>query len=180
MPWFTLSDGTPPEPSYDDLLAGRNQPQPSALLTRLFQELAGTTLEPSTELGRTREVSYEETARGYCGDPDLGYVWEGVIPVNDTSLPITETYVTHGLPGASLVWSVAYRKQGQLGFATWTCNHLYAGLDDHARDIVERVWADTFGVDPVFDPVSPENEQGYEEFGRERADQFRAYLHMGE
>jgi len=175
MAWFVLADGVPREPSYDDLLAGRDQPQPNSLLKRLFRELTGTALSASKELVREKE-SYVETARGYCGNRNVGCVWTASIPVNDTSLPVDETYVTYGLPSATLVWSVAYRKRGQLGYATWTNNYLNARLDGDARDTMTRVWTEMFGVDPVFEPAPPEHEQAYENFARLKEEQLREDL----
>jgi hypothetical protein len=175
MAWFVVTDGAPPEPSYDDLLAGRDQPQPHSFLKRLFKELTGTALSASKELVREKE-SYVETARGYSGNRKVGCAWSASIPVNDTSLPVDETYVTYGLPSATLIWSVAYRKRGQLGYATWTLNYLNARLDGDARDVMERVWTDTFGVSPVFEPAPPEHEQMYVNYAREHEEQFRADL----
>jgi hypothetical protein len=178
MAWFVLTDGTPPEPSYDELSSGQDQPQPHSLLRRLFQELAGIALPRSKELIREKE-SYVETVRGYCGDPNVGYTWECLIPVNDTALPADETYITYGLPEATLIWSVAYRKRGQLGYATWTCSNLSVRLGGHARDVMERIWTEMFGLDPVFVPVPPEHEQNYEEFARKCAEKRRAEFHLG-
>jgi hypothetical protein len=175
MAWFVFTDGAPPEPSYDELLSGKDQPQPHMLLKRLFRELAGITLKKSKEVVREKE-SYVETAHGYCGDQNVGYLWESSIPVDDTSLPIDETYLTYGLPGAILIWSVAYRKRGQLGYATWTSVALTVRLDGPAPDTFERVWTEVFGVGPVFDPVPPQDEQKYEDFARQREEQLRSAL----
>ncbi len=178
MAWFVLTDGVPPEPSYDELLSGRDQPQPLSLLARLFQELTGTAMKRSRTLVHERG-SYEEVARGYCGDRNAGYVWDYVAPVNDTSLPNDETYVTYGLPTATLIWAVAYRKRGQLGYATWTCSYLHARFVGDGRDIVERVWTEVCGVAPVFVPAQPQAAQAYEDFARRREERFRADLRPG-
>lgn len=175
MAWFVLTGGAPQEPDYDELLSGKNQPQPHTFLKRLFQELAGVALKRSKELVREKE-SYEETARGYCGNPDVGYAWDSVMPVNDTSLPIDERYVTYGLSDVTVIWSVAYRKRGQLGYATWTSNGLSVRLDGHAQGVMERVWTEVFGISPVFVPAPPQDEQWYEDRARQREEQLRADL----
>lgn len=175
MAWFVLTDGVPPEPSYDDLLSGRDQPRPQAFLARLFKDLTGTALNRSRELVREKG-SYEQTARGYTGSKTVGCAWSASIPVNDTSLPVDETYVTYGLPTVILIWSVAYWKRGQLGYAAWTCNYLRLRLVGDARDVVERVWTETFGVSPVFQPTPPEHEQAYEEVARRHEEQLRLDL----
>ncbi|GAB3895492.1 hypothetical protein GCM10029964_075460 [Kibdelosporangium lantanae] len=68
MTWFFVTDGAPPEPSYDDLLAGRNQPQPHDLMKRLFKELTGTSLAASQELVREKGA----TRRSHADTPAPG------------------------------------------------------------------------------------------------------------
>jgi hypothetical protein len=140
--WLILTDGVPREPSN----------QPRTFLTRLVGELAGADARKPKKQSRVDE-GYVVTTRGYCGDPNAGYAWESSLYVDDTALPVDEKYVTCGLPGAALVWSVSYWKRGQLGHSAWQNERLAVRLDEHARDVVDRIWGETFGVPPVFEPA---------------------------
>lgn len=151
MTWLVLRDGAPEQPSYDDLLAGRTQPGPHAFLRWLYGELAEVGLD-ATELVRETS-SFDEVVRGYCGSRAVGYAWRSERIIDDSAIPISETYVTYGLPGATLTWSVSLHKRGQLGHATWSNNSLAAQLDDPARTVLERLWAEVFGRPPVFVPA---------------------------
>ncbi|GAB3895496.1 hypothetical protein GCM10029964_075470 [Kibdelosporangium lantanae] len=84
--------------------------------------------------------------------------------------------MTYGLPTVTLIWRVAYWKQGQLGYAAWTLSSLTARLDGDARAVMERVWSEVFGVSAVLVPAPPENAQAYEEWTQAVEDQLRADL----
>jgi len=173
MTWSILTEGAPPEPSYQELLSGGGQPQPHAFLTRLCQELTGTTIADRKLVHETE--THVETVRGFCGDPNVGYAWDSCRHTDDTALPMLEEYTTYGLPGAALIWSVAYRKRGQLGYATWTSTGLAVRLDEHARAVVDRLWAEVFGTRPEFGPA-PRTDQEYENAVHQRWEQLRADL----
>ena len=175
MAWFVLTKGAPTRPSYDDLSSGQTQPTPLAVLSRLFQELTGTALKSSRKLVREQQ-GFDEIARGYCGNKEVGYAWDYLITIGDSAQPADETYVTYGLPSATLIWAVSYWKRGQSGYSTWTNRYLRARFDDDARDTVERVWTEMLGVAPVFVPASPEKEQEYEDFAQEREERLRVDL----
>lgn len=172
MTWWRLTGGVPPEPSYDELLAGRDQPGPHAFLRRLFRELAGADL-PVVELFREVRAHWLEQARGYCGTPEVGYAWDSEHDVSDSSLPMSEEYVTYGLPDATLLWSVSFRKRGQLGYATWQSDGLAARLTDRTRAAVERLWADTYGLPPVLVPAPEDGGPARDDRVRLRLEQLR-------
>jgi hypothetical protein len=175
VPWSTLTAGVPPEPSYDELLRGENQPGPHAFLKGLFRELVGMGLRV-TELFREEQGGWLEVARGYCGTPAVGYAWTSERDTSDSSIPMSETYVTYGLPDATLLWSVSFRKRGQLGYATWQDLRLSADLGDHAVGVVDRLWAETYGLRPTFVPEPPDAGPGFEDRVRQHLERFRADL----
>jgi hypothetical protein len=173
--WLTLTAGVPPEPSYDELLRGEGQPGPHAFLKRLFRELAGADL-PFAELFREEQGGWLEVSRGYCGTPEIGYAWTSERDISDSSIPMSETYVTYGLPAATLLWSVSFRKRGQLGYATWQDVRLSADVTDHAAGVVERLWAETYGLRPTFVPEPPDAGPGFEDRVQQHLERFRADL----
>jgi hypothetical protein len=175
--WLTLTAGVPPEPSYDELLRGEGQPGPHEFLRALFRELANTGLG-TVELFREEQGGWLELARGYCGTPEVGYAWDTRRDVSDSSIPLDENYVTYGLPDVTLLWSVSYRKRGQLGYASWQSGGLAVRLAGGTGEVLGRLWTRTFGPDhyPVFAPVPPEGGPWYEDRVRRHLERHRADL----
>jgi hypothetical protein len=85
--------------------------------------------------------------------------------------------VTNGLPGATLIWSVAYFKRGQAGHATWGSTKPADLLGNNARDVVDRLWTEAFGLRPGFVPA-PKGDQRYDTFVQRRRDQMQADIRL--